>query len=70
MNKFRRILFRISAETYLKMDYFASEYPKSPTARRSIPRPPFEFNDKRMCKDPTPTEYFWLKQMLGNFRAK
>jgi len=23
-----------------------------------------------MCKDPTPIEYFWLKQMLGNFGAK
>jgi len=23
-----------------------------------------------MCRDPTPIEYFWLIQMLGNFRAK
>jgi len=23
-----------------------------------------------MCKDPTPIEYFWLMQMLGNFGAK
>jgi len=23
-----------------------------------------------MCKDPTPTEHFWLMQMLGNFEAK
>jgi len=27
-----RVLFRISAETCLKMDYFASKFTKSPTA--------------------------------------
>jgi len=38
MEKFRRFLFKISAE----MDYFAS---KSPTAGGSTPRLPFRFND-------------------------
>jgi len=28
MNKFRRFLDRISAETCLKMDYFGSKFPK------------------------------------------
>jgi len=32
MNKFRRLLGRISAETCLKMDYFCSKYQKSPSA--------------------------------------
>jgi len=34
MNKFRRFLGRISAETYLKIDYFGSEFPK--IAKRSV----------------------------------
>jgi len=49
MYKFRRFLFRISAETGLKMNYFASKYPKSPSAGRSTTRLPLRFNDYREC---------------------
>jgi len=45
MNKFRRVLGRISAETCLKMDYFGSKSQKSPNAGGSPPRPQFRFND-------------------------
>jgi len=39
MNKFRKILGRISAETLPKIDYFGSKSPKSPSAGGSTPRP-------------------------------
>jgi len=35
----------MSTETYLKMDYFASKSPNSPTAMGSTPRLTFKFND-------------------------
>jgi len=62
MNKFRKFLGRISAEIYLKMNYFDSISPKSPSAGGSAsnplasmaggfaPRPPFRLKDYRMCK--------------------
>jgi len=37
MNKFRRFFGRISAETYLKMDYFGSKSKKSPRIRAPPP---------------------------------
>jgi len=49
MNKFRMFLFRISAETCLKMDYFAGKSPKSSIVGGSIPWSPFRFNDYREC---------------------
>jgi len=59
MNKFGRFLGRISAKTFLKMDYFGSKFPK--IAKRwglcpqtplppAAPRPPFKLNNWRMCK--------------------
>jgi len=44
MNKYRTFLFRILAETCLKMDYFANKSFKSPTAGGSNTRHPFRFN--------------------------
>jgi len=41
MNKLRRFLDRITAETYLKMDYFGSKSQKI-TKRCSDPRPPVQ----------------------------
>jgi len=40
MNKFWRFLGRISAEIYLKMDYFGRKSPKSPSAGGFAPRLP------------------------------
>jgi len=37
MNKFRKFFGRISAETYLKMDYFGSKSQKSPSTRTPPP---------------------------------
>jgi len=45
MNKFGRFLGRISAETCLKMDYFGSKSPKSPSAGGFGSRPSFRLND-------------------------
>jgi len=50
------------------MDYFCSKSPKSSNAGDSATKPPFRFNYKKMCKDPTPIENFWL--MFENFGAK
>jgi len=52
MNKLRKFLFRISAETCLKMDYFARNPPNHELL--GDPPTPVGFKDKRMCKDLTP----------------
>jgi len=60
MNKFGRFLFRISAETCLIMDYFASKFPNLPTAGGSTPDPSLN-SMARECansKDPTTIEHF------------
>jgi len=60
-----KVFIQNSAETCLEIDYFPCKFPKSPTAGGSTFRLPFRFNNYRMCKEPTPIEQFWLKQMLG-----
>jgi len=52
------------------MDYFRSKSQKLLIAGGTDPRPPLKINDYGMCKDFSPTEHFWLMQMLGNFEAK
>jgi len=70
MNKFRRFLFRISAKTCLNIIILLVNSPNRQSQRAPPPDPPFRFNDKRMCKNPTPIETIWLMQILGNFVAK
>jgi len=81
MNKFRRFLGRISAETYLKMGYVRSKYQKSPSAGNSAPRPlapggwkysplqiPFKFINQKYVQHPSPilhTRPFWILEFPG-----
>jgi len=69
MNKFRKLLGRISAKTCIKMDYFGSNSQKLPSAGGSASRPPSlrrPFRTLENVQAPTSIEQFWLMQMIGN----
>jgi len=71
MNKFRRFLFRISTETCLKMDYFASKFPKSPPLE--APHPDHRWDSitiMRSAKTLLPLNIFDWCRCFGNFGEK
>jgi len=50
MNKFRRFLDKISAETCLKRIILLVNHKNLPSAGGSAPKLPFSLNDYKMCK--------------------